>query len=96
METPWADNQKPHNWKQSSLLNKLSTFVNKNYMVFHGTADDNVHYQNSMMLVKGLELMEIPFAQKSFPDQNHNIPEMYYYVFDSMERFWVEDCFDIA
>ncbi len=38
-------------------------------MVMHGTHDDNVHYQQSMMLAAALEEKDIIFRQQSYPDQ---------------------------
>ena len=95
LDLPYPSDQLA-SYDQASILNKLSNFVNKKYVVFHGTADDTVHYQNSMMLVKGLELLEIPFAQISLPDELHSIkPALSYYVFDYIEKFLIEDCFEI-
>ena len=61
LDLPYPSDQLA-SYDQASILNKLSNFVNKKYVVFHGTADDTVHYQNSMMLVKGLELLDIPYV----------------------------------
>ncbi len=36
-------------------------------------ADDNVHYQQSMLLARALELADIPFTQQSFPEENHGL-----------------------
>ena len=38
-------------------------------MVMHGTHDDNVHYQQSMMLSAALEEKDILFRQQTYPDQ---------------------------
>ena len=39
----------------------------------HGTADDNVHYQQSMMLTRALEEADVLFKQLSYPDEAHGI-----------------------
>lgn len=49
------------------LNSRLSTrplaFVNKTYLLVHGSLDDNVHYQQSMALARSLEVNDIPFEQ---------------------------------
>ena len=34
---------------------------NKKYLMVHGTADDNVHYQQSMMLARAMEEADVLF-----------------------------------
>ena len=42
-------------------------------MLNHGVADDNVHYQHSMLLTRALEENDIQFVQHSYPDENHGL-----------------------
>lgn len=47
----------------SSLLTNASK-LNKKFLLIHGTLDDNVHYQQSMMFARVLELNDILFQQQ--------------------------------
>lgn len=48
----------------SSLVKRAQKLAGKNYLLVHGTLDDNVHYQQSMMLARTLELNDILFKQQ--------------------------------
>lgn len=52
------------NYRNASVLTFAEKFRNKKYMVIHGTYDDNVHYQQSMMLSYELERRVILFRQQ--------------------------------
>jgi dipeptidyl-peptidase-4 len=52
-------------YEQSLLLNKVDNIKKKGYYLIHGTLDDNVHYQQSMLLSKFLEQKDILFRQQS-------------------------------
>ena len=55
------------NWKgftESSLTAKAEYIADNTFMVVHGTGDDNVHVQHTMMLSKSLVNHHIIFRQQ--------------------------------
>ena len=65
---------------------RIEGLRNKTWMLNHGVADDNVHYQHTMLLTKvatwkmmvmtatqALERADIQFVQHSYPDENHSL-----------------------
>lgn len=68
------------------------SYANKikgNFLLVHGLSDDNVHYQNSAMLMKTLYQNNIPFTQYTFPDKNHSINggNTRYYLFTQISQY---------
>ena len=81
-----GDNQAGYN--TSSLLNKVEKLRGKVFQLNHGVADDNVHYQQSMFLIKALEVADIAFDQQSFPDENHGLGGVSKFLYRSFDNFW--------
>ena len=57
-------------------LNSPTTYAKDlkgKYLLIHGTADDNVHFQNAMELVKALNEAGVEYDQFFFPNKNHFI-----------------------
>lgn len=50
-------------YERSRLSTLPKSFMNKTYLLVHGSLDDNVHYQQSMALARTLELSDVPFDQ---------------------------------
>jgi dipeptidyl-peptidase-4 len=56
--------------------NSPINFVSKlkgNFLLIHGSADDNVHVQNSMQMVEALVQANKQFDWAIYPDKNHGI-----------------------
>ncbi|XKL65660.1 hypothetical protein PGB90_009080 [Kerria lacca] len=75
----------------SSLLTNASK-LNKKFLLIHGTLDDNVHYQQSMMFARVLELNDILFQQQSYPDEVHSLSGVRHHFYHTLESFLLE-CF---
>jgi dipeptidyl-peptidase-4 len=43
------------------------------YLLIHGTADDNVHFQNSTQMISALVKSNIDFESAYYPNKNHGI-----------------------
>ncbi len=69
MRTP-AEN--PTGYENNSPIN----FVNQlkgNFLLIHGSGDDNVHYQNSMEMINSLVKENKQFDMFIYPNKNHSI-----------------------
>lgn len=80
-------------YKRASALNNVSMLRNKRYFLLHGTHDDNVHYQNSMLLSATLERQDILFRQQAYPDQDHSIGHFIKHLHHSLVNFFLSECF---
>lgn len=58
------DNNSPINFSQN---------LKGNYLIIHGTADDNVHFQNSVEMINSLIQYGKQFDMAIYPDRNHGI-----------------------
>ncbi|XP_011151258.2 venom dipeptidyl peptidase 4 isoform X3 [Harpegnathos saltator] len=82
-------------YEQGQLLNKVENIKNKMYYLIHGTMDDNVHYQQSLMLAKVLEQKDILFRQQTYTDEDHGIDKSRTHLYHSLENF-LDECFQTS
>lgn len=82
------------NYIESDVSTKehVKNIGNHEFFLIHGNADDNVHYQQSMVLARELERADIIFEQLSYPDEAHSISGTQRHLYHSMDRFW-DKCF---
>ena len=50
-------------YQEGSLIDRAPNIRGKAFLVAHGMADRNVHFQNSILLAKTLVASNIPFEQ---------------------------------
>ncbi|XP_018579789.1 venom dipeptidyl peptidase 4 isoform X2 [Anoplophora glabripennis] len=79
-------------YENAQLLTKSEGIRNKEYFLIHGTYDDNVHYQQSMLWAKVLEQNDILFRQLSYPDEDHGLGLVRPHLYHSLESF-LDECF---
>ena len=68
--------RKPQDNKSGYEDNSPTNFVKNikgKYLLIHGSADDNVHVQNSMELAAAMVKNNIPFDFMIYPNKNHGI-----------------------
>ena len=61
-----------HGYDDNSPLN-FADRLQGNYLLIHGTGDDNVHFQNSAEMVDQLENAGKQFDFRIYPNKNHSI-----------------------
>lgn len=69
MQTP---QENPSGYDDNSPINHVSK-LKGNFLLIHGTADDNVHVQNSMQMIEALIQANKQFDWAIYPDKNHGI-----------------------
>ncbi len=69
MKTP---QENPSGYDDNSPINHVEK-LKGDYLLIHGTADDNVHVQNTMRMIEALVQANKQFDWAIYPDKNHGI-----------------------
>jgi len=69
LQTP---QENPQGYDENSPINFADLMKGK-YLLIHGTADDNVHYQNAIEMAEALIQKNKEFEFMTYPDKNHGI-----------------------
>ncbi len=69
MRTP---QENPDGYDDNSPINHVDK-IRGDYLLVHGTADDNVHYQNAIEMADTLIEAGVDFEMMIYPDHNHGI-----------------------
>ncbi|KAI8613283.1 dipeptidyl peptidase IV N-terminal region-domain-containing protein [Chytriomyces sp. MP71] len=86
MKTPLMN---PKGYETSAVSN-MSGFKNADFLLVHGTGDDNVHFQNSLSLIWKLTAGSVHRYQVQFyPDSDHSMSagNAFWELFDLLHRF---------
>ncbi len=69
MRTPQTN---PEGYREGSPLYKTDQ-LEGNYLIIHGTGDDNVHFQNAVEMIDALVKSDVQFESMYYPNRNHGI-----------------------
>ncbi len=69
MRTP---EENPRGYEENAPLN-MAKNLRGNFLMIHGTADDNVHFQNAVVLTDELIRQNKDFESEYYPNRNHGI-----------------------
>lgn len=89
MRTP---QENPGGYDDNSPMFMANQLTGK-FLLIHGTADDNVHFQNSVMLVEELVKANKEFEAEYYPNRNHGIGggNARYHLFRRVTKFIEEN-----
>lgn len=69
MQTPQLN---PEGYDKGAPISRAAD-IKGNYLLVHGTGDDNVHYQNAVSMVESLIAADVQFETMYYPNRNHGI-----------------------
>jgi len=89
MRTP-QENEKGYD---DNAPEKMADSLKGKFLFIHGTADDNVHFQNSVMMTTALIKANKEFESEYYPDKNHGIygGNTRYHLYNRMTNFILQN-----
>ena len=89
MRTP---QENPEGYEHNAPLNHVKKIKGK-YLLIHGMADDNVHVQHAMEMIKEMIKNNIEFESEMYPNKDHGIYGGYtrLHLYKRMTRFLLEN-----
>lgn len=88
MRTP---QENPNGYDDNSPINMVDK-IKGNYLLIHGSGDDNVHYQNTMEMINAMIKADVEFDSEIYPNRNHGIygGNTRFHLYKKMTKFWLE------
>uniref|UniRef100_A0A3Q3LE53 Fibroblast activation protein, alpha n=1 Tax=Labrus bergylta TaxID=56723 RepID=A0A3Q3LE53_9LABR len=75
-------------YKNSTVTARAKNFKTVDYLLVHGTADDNVHFQQAAQISKALVDMQVDFEAMWYTDRDHALRgTAYHHVYTLMSHF---------
>jgi dipeptidyl-peptidase-4 len=81
----------PQGYENNSPLN-FTDGIKGNYLLVHGTGDDNVHWQNSAEMINAMIKSGVRYDAEVYPNRNHGIGDRAasYHLYRRMTEFVLE------
>ncbi|XP_048391079.1 dipeptidyl peptidase 4 isoform X2 [Stegostoma tigrinum] len=80
-------------YKNSTVMERADKFKLVDYLLIHGTADDNVHFQQAAQISKALVNKEVDFQAMWYTDKDHGLSGLAYsHLYIHMSHF-LQQCF---
>ncbi|XP_077473310.1 dipeptidyl peptidase 4 [Stigmatopora argus] len=75
-------------YKNSTVTARAKNFKGINYLLVHGTADDNVHFQHAAQISKALVEEQVDFEAMWYTDKDHSLTgSAYHHTYTLMSHF---------
>ncbi|KAM6958225.1 dipeptidyl peptidase 4-like [Tautogolabrus adspersus] len=85
--------QNSHNYDNSTVTERAKHFHSVQYLLVHGTADDNVHFQQAAEISEALVEEQVDFEAMWYTDKDHGLGgSAYQHVYTHMSHFLLR-CF---
>ncbi|XP_030886685.1 dipeptidyl peptidase 4 [Leptonychotes weddellii] len=80
----------------STVMSRAENFKQVEYLLIHGTADDNVHFQQSAQISKALVDAGVDFQAMWYTDEDHGIASStaHQHIYTHMSHF-IKQCFSL-
>uniref|UniRef100_A0A8C3LDD7 Dipeptidyl peptidase 4 n=1 Tax=Chrysolophus pictus TaxID=9089 RepID=A0A8C3LDD7_CHRPC len=95
-EMSFVDKDRIAIWGWSStVMARAEKFKEVEYLLIHGTADDNVHFQQAAQISKALVDAEVDFQAMWYTDKDHGISgQAHKHIYTHMSHF-IKQCFSL-
>nr|BAN82157.1 dipeptidyl peptidase IV [Ovophis okinavensis] len=82
-------------YENSTVMARAENFRTVDYLLIHGTADDNVHFQQAAQISKALVDAEVDFQAMWYTDKDHGIGgHAHSHIYQHMSHF-MKQCFKL-
>ncbi|XP_019778733.1 dipeptidyl peptidase 4 isoform X1 [Tursiops truncatus] len=83
-------------YRNSTVMSRAENFKQVEYLLIHGTADDNVHFQQSAQISKALVDAGVDFQSMWYTDEDHGIASStaHQHIYTHMSHF-LKQCFSL-